>query len=71
MAQETSKMPFGKQNYRIMLVGLAVLFLGFTIMSLDSTTFGFGFLGLTLGPVVVFIGFMIPFVALLNKPKRN
>ncbi len=54
-----------------MLVGLAVLFVGFILMSLDSTTFGFGFLGLTLGPLVVFIGFMLQFVALLYKPKRD
>jgi len=54
-----------------MLAGLAVLFLGFILMSLDNTTFGFGFLGLTLGPVVVFAGFMMQFAALLYKPKRD
>jgi isoprenylcysteine carboxyl methyltransferase (ICMT) family protein YpbQ len=69
MAQENSKMPFGKKNYSMMLIGLAVLFIGFIIMSMDSTTFGFGFLGLTLGPLVVFAGFMLQFVALLSKPK--
>jgi len=46
--------PFKKENYTIMLVGLAVLFLGFVIMSLDGQEFGFGFMGLTLGPIVVF-----------------
>lgn len=71
MSQEKSQMPFGKQNYKMMLVGLAVLFAGFVIMSLDSTTFGFGFLGLTLGPVTVFAGFMIQFIALLSKPKKG
>ncbi len=71
MSQKNEKMPFGKKNYTMMLVGLAVLFLGFVLMSMDSTTFGFGFLGLTLGPVTVFAGFMIQFVALLAKPKKS
>lgn len=71
MSQKKTEMPFGKQNYAMMLVGLAVLFVGFIIMSMDSTTFGFGFLGLTLGPVTVFVGFMIQFVALLSKPKKG
>jgi len=71
MAQNNPNLPFAKQNYYLMLAGLAVLFLGFILMSLDNTTFGFGFLGLTLGPVVVFAGFMMQFAALLYKPKRD
>ena len=71
MSEKKSEMPFGKKNYMMMLVGLAILFVGFVIMSMDSTTFGFGFLGLTLGPVTVFVGFMIQFVALLSKPKKG
>ena len=62
--------PFKKENYTLMLVGLAVLFLGFVIMSLDGEEFGFGFMGLTLGPVVVFAGFMIEIAAILYKKKK-
>ena len=54
-----------------MLVGLAVLFLGFIIMSLDSEEFGFGFMGLTLGPIIVFAGFMIEIAAILYKKKKE
>ncbi|WP_246223642.1 DUF3098 domain-containing protein [Fulvivirga kasyanovii] len=64
-------MPFGKKNYMLMLAGLATLVLGFVIMSLDSEPFGFGFLGLTLGPVIVFIGFIIEVFALLHHPKEK
>ncbi len=64
-------LPFGKKNYRLMLIGLAVLVLGFIIMSLDSTTFGFGFIGLTLGPLTVFAGFMIEIAAILHNPKEE
>lgn len=64
-------MPFGKMNYRIMLIGIAVLVLGFTLMAIDSEPFGFGFLGLTLGPLVVFAGFMIEIFAILYNPKKD
>lgn len=56
---------FGKKNYRWMIVGILTLILGFLIMSLDQETFGFGFLGLTLGPIVVLVGFGIQFWAIL------
>ncbi len=62
-------MPFGKTNYRWMLIGIAVILIGFFIMTLDTEEFGFGFLGLTLGPIVVMAGFLLQFVALLKKPQ--
>jgi hypothetical protein len=63
-------LPFGNKNYRLMLIGLAVLVLGFILMSLDSTEFGFGALGLTIGPLFVFAGFMIEIAAILYNPKK-
>ncbi len=54
-----------------MFVGLVVLFSGFLIMSLDGEEFGFGFLGLTLGPIVVLLGFIIQFFAILSKGKEE
>jgi hypothetical protein len=64
------KLPFGKKNYQWMIIGIATLILGFTLMSLDSQPFGFGFLGLTLGPVVVMTGFVIEIYAILHKPTK-
>lgn len=63
-----SEMPFGKANYQLMIAGIVTLLVGFLIMSLDSDEFGFGFLGLTLGPIVVAAGFAIEFFAILKKP---
>jgi hypothetical protein len=40
-------------------------------MSADNTPFGFGFLGLTLGPLLVFLGFMVQFAAILYKKKES
>lgn len=54
-----------------MLIGIGVLILGFTIMSLDDQDYGFGFLGLTLGPIMVMIGFIIEFFAIMYNPKDS
>ena len=64
-----SKFAFKRINYIIMLIGIGVLVLGFFIMTLDKETFGFGFLGLTLGPIIVMLGFLIQFVAIFYTPK--
>jgi hypothetical protein len=64
-----SKLPFGKINYQLMIIGLLVLMTGFTIMTLDSQPHGFGFLGLTLGPVIVVAGFIVEIFAILHRPK--
>ncbi|MDB9929995.1 DUF3098 domain-containing protein [Cyclobacteriaceae bacterium] len=66
-----TKFAFKKINYLIMTSGIALILLGFVIMSLDQETYGFGFLGLTLGPIIVFSGFMIQFVAILYKSKKS
>ncbi|TAE30861.1 MAG: DUF3098 domain-containing protein [Cytophagales bacterium] len=63
-------MPFGAENYRLMIIGVAVILTGFFIMTLDKEEFGFGFLGLTLGPLVVLSGFILEFFAILKKPKQ-
>ena len=71
MSENKSKLAFKKENYYIMLAGIATILLGFVIMSLDSEPFGFGFLGLTLGPVTVFLGFIAQFVAILYNPTKK
>lgn len=58
---------FGKKNYTIMLAGLAVMVLGLVIMSIDKEQYGFGFFGLTLGPSILMIGFVIQFFAIFAK----
>jgi uncharacterized membrane protein HdeD (DUF308 family) len=65
-----SKLPFGKKNYQWMIIGVVTLLLGFIIMSLDDTQHGFGFLGLTLGPIIVMAGFIIEIYAILQRPTK-
>ena len=66
-----SKLPFGKKNYQWMIIGVVTLVVGFTIMSMDSQPYGFGFLGLTLGPIVVLSGFIIEIFAILHTPQKE
>ena len=64
------KLAFKKTNYILMLIGIGVLIVGFSIMALDKEEYGFGFLGITLGPIVVMIGFIIEFFAIFHKSKK-
>ena len=59
---------FGPRNYRLMFIGLAVLAAGFITMTLDSEDYGLGFLGITLGPILLVVGFIIEFFAIMAKP---
>ena len=53
-----------------MLAGVGLLALGFFIMTLDKEDYGFGFLGLTLGPIIVMLGFLTEFAAIFYRPKK-
>ena len=70
MEKQADKLPFEKANYVLMLAGIATLILGFTLMSLDNEPHGFGFLGITLGPLVLMAGFIIEIAAILYNPKK-
>jgi uncharacterized membrane protein len=64
-------MAFNKKNYILMIIGLVVILLGYFIMTLDNQEYGFGFLGITLGPIVLITGFIIEFFAILVKNKKE
>ena len=64
------RLAFGKKNYQWMIIGLITLVVGFIIMSIDTEPYGFGFFGLTLGPLVVMGGFIIEIFAILHKPNK-
>ena len=68
---------FGKENYKIMLIGIAVIVIGFMLMagggSDDPNKFSneiFSTRRMTLAPIVVLIGFGIEIYAILKKTKE-
>ena len=73
MTQSTNRLPFQRKNYLLMIIGICIIILGFITMSLDREPYGFGFLGITLGPVMIVLGFGIQFFAILweKKDKPN
>jgi hypothetical protein len=64
-----NKLPFEKKNYQWMVIGLVVVAIGFTLMAIDKEQFGW--LGLTLGPLVVVAGFITEIFAILRTPREK
>lgn len=67
---------FGRENYRLLLIGLAFIVVGFLLMigggSKDPNTFSydiFNFRRLTLAPILVLAGYVIEIFAIMKKPK--
>ncbi|WP_396137471.1 DUF3098 domain-containing protein [Flavobacterium sp.] len=68
---------FDKVNYKILIVGLAVIALGFILMSgggsEDPNVFNeaiFSFRRIRLAPAVVLIGFGITIYSIVKNPKK-
>lgn len=73
-----SEFIFGKKNYKFMLIGLAVIALGFILMagggSDDPNVFNpdiFSWRRIRLAPALVLIGFGIEVYAILLNPDKK
>ena len=67
---------FGRENYILMAVGMAVIILGFILMSgggaADPTEFSpeiFSTRRITVAPIVVLLGYAIEIVAIMYRSK--
>ncbi|GAB3656267.1 hypothetical protein GCM10028791_27980 [Echinicola sediminis] len=67
---DQNNLPFSKKNYILMLIGIAIIVVGFIIIGLDSEPHGFGFMGLTLGPIITLFGFVFEFYAIFHKSEK-
>jgi len=65
------KLIFKKANYLLLLAGIGIIIIGFIIMTMETAQYGFGPLGLTVGPLFLVAGFIIQFFAILYKPKNK
>ena len=68
----------GKENYKLMIIGIVVIIIGFLLMigggSEDPKVFNpevFSFRRITLAPVVVLAGFLFEIYAIMKKPKAT
>ena len=66
---DKSAFPLDASSIKILILGISIMFIGFYVMTLDKEPFGFGFLGLTLGPILVLTGVIIPVFALFRIRK--
>lgn len=76
--KETTGFALGKENYKLMAIGFAIIVVGFILMaggrSDDPNVFNpeiFSFRRITLAPVVLLFGFAFEIYAIMKKPKSN
>jgi len=63
------KFVFDKSNYRLFIISIAVVILGFILMS--GTTDIYSNTKIVVAPVVVLAGFALGFYAILKKPSAS
>jgi len=70
---------FQKENYKILLVGLAINIVGFILMiggaTEDPTIFNeeelFSSTRITISPILILLGYIVILYAIMKKPKEN
>jgi len=75
--EQSTELAFGKENYRLLLIGLAFIVTGFVLMigggSDDPKVFNeaiFNFQRITLAPLLILAGYVIEIFAIMKKPKE-
>lgn len=74
---EKKNLAFGRTNFILMAVSMAIIVIGFVLMSgggSDDTTFDpdiFSARRVKLAPAVCFVGFVSMIYAVIRKPKDN
>lgn len=74
---EKATFAFGKENYKLMLIGIGLVAVGMLLMiggaSKDPNVFSediFNFQRLTLSPIVIIAGYVVVLISILKKPKE-
>ncbi len=81
MSSDKNKKPeflFKKENYKILIIGIVTIIIGFILMSggenTDPKVFNenvFNFRRIRLAPTVVLVGFVICIYSILKNPKKD
>ncbi len=77
-SKETAGFALGKENYKLLAIGFAIIVLGFILLagggSDDPNVFStdiFNFRRLTLAPILLLVGFVFEIYAIMKKPKEE
>lgn len=76
---KNTELLFGRENYILMIAGVALIFIGFMLMSGGKSPnpheFNYAeiysFRRITLAPIVVLLGFGVEAYAIMKKPKET
>lgn len=78
MDKNQQRMPFTRKNYMMMLIGIAIIILGFVLMAgggeHTATEFDesiFSFRRITLAPIVVIAGFVFEIYAIMKRFEED
>ena len=73
----STQFAFGKQNYRLLFIGLGLILIGFLLMigggADNPNEFSediFNFRRITLAPLFILAGFVVEIFAIMKKPKE-
>lgn len=73
---KTGGFAFARENYKLLLIGLALIFVGFLLMigggSENPKVFSYGifnFQRMTLAPILILAGYVVEIFAIMKKPK--
>jgi membrane-bound ClpP family serine protease len=77
--QVVQEFALGKENYRLLIIGFAIIIVGFLLMiggkTDDPNVFNadevFSFRRITLAPIVVLLGFAFEIYAIMKKPREE
>ncbi|MEX0823466.1 MAG: DUF3098 domain-containing protein [Balneolaceae bacterium] len=67
-ANDTKPMFFSALNYKLMGLGVLLIFVGFTVMRLENEVYGF--ISLYISPVVILSGYITVIVAILKRDHK-
>ena len=71
-SKKQEALPFGRKNYVLLAIGIALITLGFFLMSLDGFVDATKFsISLHLAPIVTVAGFVEVIYAILYNPNKN
>jgi hypothetical protein len=76
--KENTGFALGKENYKLMAIGFAIIVVGFILMAgggtNDPNVFNpdiFNFRRITLAPIILLFGFAFEIFAIMKKPKSD